>query len=214
MPTPTACRPFKPAEVPKLMEAFDSRYADRNRALLSLGICTGFRISELLSLTIEDVYERGEIKDTIRIPKRMMKGKRSRSPKKIYPEAKEYLNKWINYMRMNMQTSTRSWLFASHKGGVIGPVTCYQIINDAARKAGISTEGVGTHSMRKTFANAVYDYWDEQQRAGERIEPMRMTQIELGHASIEDTYSYMEFKMEDKPDTVFAKYNLPSTETK
>ena len=206
MPTPTACRPFKPDEVPRLLDAFEGKYADRNKALVWLGICTGFRISELLSLKVEDVYEHGEVKDYLRVPKRMMKGGRSRAPKKIYPEAKEHLDRWLDFMQIHMRVNMRSWLFISNKGGVISGVYCYQMINTAAEKAGIPTEGIGTHSMRKTFANNMYDYWDARQRAGERIEPMRMVQRELAHASIEDTYAYMEFKLEEKPDDIFSRY--------
>jgi integrase len=170
----------------------------------------GFRIAELLALIIDDVFYMGQIKETVRLPKRLMKGSHPRRPKKIYPEAKVLLSAWIKEMPKvsRYRVTRRSLLFPSRERPSIGSNQVYMILRKAARRAGIPVDGVGTHSMRKTFANACYDYWDAKARAGERIDPMRMVQRELGHASIEDTYAYMDFKLEEKPDDFLADYGL------
>lgn len=202
-------RPFKPDEIPKLMAALKGQnYETRNKALISLGVCTGFRISELTALRVDDVYYFGEIKDRIKLPKRLMKGKQPRHPKTIFPQAKILLLDWINEMRELQTVTRRSYLFTSRRTGKLSATSCWRIIKTAAEDAGIPTYGVGTHSLRKTFANAVYDYWDKQARNGARVEPMRMVQLELGHASIDDTYKYMAFKIEEKPDDVFEDYDF------
>ena len=46
-------------ETRHVSNCFDSTYATRNRGLFMLGVSTGGRISELLSLTIGEVYQNG-----------------------------------------------------------------------------------------------------------------------------------------------------------
>ena len=49
------CRPLDKNELSRLKTAFTGRMAVRNKALFFLGVNTGFRISELLSLRLRDV---------------------------------------------------------------------------------------------------------------------------------------------------------------
>jgi integrase len=46
------CRPLTDDEVDLVLQSFGGRYALRDRALFCLGIYTGFRITELLSLRL------------------------------------------------------------------------------------------------------------------------------------------------------------------
>lgn len=202
------CRPLEPWETPKLLEAMDGQFSHRNRGLVSLGICTGFRINELLSLKVADLYHYGKVHDRLRIPKRFMKGNKPRYPKKIFPEAKAHLEQWYKELRGTYEATRRSYVFVSNKGGRLVPHSCWYIINKAAEDAGLNTAGIGTHTMRKTFANAVYDYWAKKSEEGMRVEPMRMVQFELGHSDINDTFRYLAFKMEEKPDELFVDYDL------
>lgn len=51
------CRALTADEVVRVSQAFHGTYAERDRALFILGIKTGFRISELLSLGVGDVWQ-------------------------------------------------------------------------------------------------------------------------------------------------------------
>lgn len=205
-----ACRPFEKEEIPRMIKGFDEHgFALRNKALFALGVNTGFRINELLSLRVNDVYDYGgRVHQKIKVPKHLMKGNNSRSAKKVYPEARTYLEAWYKVIKNEYQATRRSYVFVSRKGGSITPNAAWRIFKTVAREQNIPAKEIGTHSMRKTFANAVYDYWVAKAKEGERVEPMRMVQLELGHSNIEDTYKYMSFKMEEKPDDVFSEYNL------
>lgn len=205
-----ACRPFEKEEIPLMIKGFDAHgFALRNKALFTLGINTGYRINELLSLRIRDVYDyRGNVHDRIKVPKHLMKGNQPRPAKKVYPESRAYLEAWYKRLSSDFNSTRSSWVFVSRKGGAIGPNAAWRIFKTVAEEMNIPAKEIGTHSMRKTFANAVYDYWVEAARRGRRVEPMRMVQLELGHSNIEDTYRYMAFKMEEKPDDVFAEYNM------
>jgi integrase len=55
------CRPLTAAEVAQVTKAFTGPFALRNRAFFLMGVQTGYRISELLSLRVGDVYRQGQI---------------------------------------------------------------------------------------------------------------------------------------------------------
>ena len=50
-------RPLDNDEIRLVSACFDGTFEERNRGLFILGVSTGGRISELLSLTIRDVYQ-------------------------------------------------------------------------------------------------------------------------------------------------------------
>ena len=52
-------RPLDNNEIRQVSDAFDGIFATRNRSLFVLGVSTGGRISELLSLKVEDVWQNG-----------------------------------------------------------------------------------------------------------------------------------------------------------
>jgi integrase len=52
-----ACRPFSDEEVHQLTISSSGRSETRDKALFVTGVKSGFRISELLSLTEGDVYD-------------------------------------------------------------------------------------------------------------------------------------------------------------
>ena len=52
-------RPLDNTEIRTVADAFDGIFSVRNRALFVLGVSTGGRISELLSLKVEDVWQNG-----------------------------------------------------------------------------------------------------------------------------------------------------------
>ena len=54
-------RPLDNAEIRRVFACFTGTYEVRNRGLFMLGVSTGGRISELLSLTISDVYQNGNL---------------------------------------------------------------------------------------------------------------------------------------------------------
>ena len=54
-------RPFSDEEVSRITTSFRGRYAARDKALFVTGVKSSFRISELLRLTVADVYDHGQI---------------------------------------------------------------------------------------------------------------------------------------------------------
>ncbi|MCA0992971.1 tyrosine-type recombinase/integrase [Guptibacillus hwajinpoensis] len=113
---------------------------ERDYIMFLIGINTGLRVSDLLKLKLKDV--RGKKKVTIQ------EGKTKKSRvivfnNSIYEEVQAYI-----------KTVDSEWLFPSRKGDKpISSVQAYRQLNKASDMVDI-TEGIGTHTMRKTFG-----YW-------------------------------------------------------
>ena len=71
----TGSRPLTELEIQNIIQAFTGQYELRNRTLFLLGLNTGARISELLSLNVEDVWRYNRPVDIIYFQKRHTKGK-------------------------------------------------------------------------------------------------------------------------------------------
>ena len=58
------CRPFADEEIPRILAELDRQHWGlRNRALLILGLKTGFRIAELLSAKVGDFLTEDALRD-------------------------------------------------------------------------------------------------------------------------------------------------------
>jgi integrase len=85
------CRALTADEVARVSQAFRGTYAERDRALFILGIKTGFRISELLSLRVGDVWQHGRFVDYVAVQRRYMKGKIQGRSVIVHPDTKAAL---------------------------------------------------------------------------------------------------------------------------
>jgi integrase len=172
-------RDLKDSELTLILDQMTSL---RDRALFIVGIKTGFRISELLSLRIEDVsQEDGSIRDTLTVHRRNMKGKRQSRTIPLHPLAKQALQSYL-------------------KTGVVGklfPMTrqhAWRVIKEASRKARLSGT-VSTHSMRKTFGMNVYLRTEKNVVAAQKA---------LGHASLASTTHYLSIGQDEVDAAILA----------
>jgi integrase len=130
------------------------RWRWRNRALLILGVRTGLRISELLSLRVGQVHDGEKILERLYLARQDSKGKRTGSSMVIHPRAAAALEKWIG--SPIGPTQPEDWLFPSqrHQGQHMQRHTGWHVLHRAFLAAGV-TGMAGTHCMRKTFADNV-----------------------------------------------------------
>ena len=85
------CRPLTDKEVEEIVQSFTGEYSKRNKAMFILGVKSGFRISEILSLTIGDVVAKGSIIDTVHVKRCNMKKKTEGRTIPLNPAAKKAL---------------------------------------------------------------------------------------------------------------------------
>lgn len=183
------CRPLDEEEVQKTLQSFAGPYVARDRAMFLLGVFSGFRISEMLSLRLVDVAPRGRLVERVRVERQHMKKKTEGHTVLLHPEAKAALGLWIEELRANGYMTSDTFVFQSRKGrnGAFSREQAYRVLTAAFERAGISGS-LGTHTMRKTFANRVHD------RLGRDL---LKTQRALGHKNINSTVSYLSFNEEE-----------------
>jgi integrase len=162
-------KPLSEIEIKLILAELTS---ERNKCLFIMGLKTGFRISELLSLTVRDVTQYNKIRDSVTVKRAKMKGKNSSRTVVLHDQVKLALeNMGVLLMHPNDRLFPICRMQAS------------RIIKDAANKAKIEGK-VSTHSMRKTLAKNVYYALGKDLIA---------TQKALGHKSMNSTVSYLSF---------------------
>lgn len=114
---------------------------DRNVLLFKIGISTGLRAGDIVSLRIEDVKG----KTSFKVREGKTKKERTVYLNAIMADIADYLEGKPN----------EGWLFASRKGdNHITTTQAYRILTTAADLIG--RNDVGTHTMRKTFGYHYY----------------------------------------------------------
>jgi len=178
----SARRPFSDKEV--LMIADKLKENKRNYALFLLGIYTGFRIKELLSVRVKDVVlPNGKIANQLVIRAQDMKGRQGHKKSRavvLSESVKDALREWVN------ELGDGEFLFQSREGGAISTRQARRIIQDACAELGIF-ERIGTHSMRKTYGNKIHKLLGNDIFA---------TMQALGHTNVRNTQYYLEIGRE------------------
>jgi len=159
----------------------------RNACLFTVGLMTGFRVSELLSIQVEDVLQCGRIVDAVHVRRSNMKGKGEGRTVKLNAKAKEALASWVEERGV-----VDGPLFCSTAGKRISRVQVWRIFNRAFEAIEM-TGTLGTHCMRKTFASRMYDGL-----GGDLIN----LQKALGHKWITSTSQYLSFKEDEINDAL------------
>jgi integrase len=185
------CRPLTDEEVLLVQQSFGGVYAALDKALFLLGVKSGFRIGEWLSLRVGDVSQHGRLVDRVTVQRRHMKHTREGRTVLLHPEAKAALATWLLTLRQMPGCTAQTFVFRSRKGGnrSISKVQAWRILHEAVTTNEL-TGKVGMHAMRKTFANRVY----HQLNRG-----LVKTQRAMGHKNINSTVAYLSF-VEDEID--------------
>lgn len=134
--------PIRDKEKLNELKVLLKKQSARNGFLLTFGINTGLRISDILPLKVADVRDKSHL---------VITEKKTGKPKRF---------KINQALRDSIQSYTagledEDFLFTSEKRPKpITRVRAYQILNGTARKVGLSE--IGTHTLRKTFGYHFY----------------------------------------------------------
>ena len=144
----------------------------RNKCMLELLYGTGFRISELLSLTLNDI-------DTINYTVRCVgKGNKER----IVP-INDYIIKslsdYLNYRGELLKNKTTQYLFLNKNGEKLDRKGFNKILNKILLEKGLNSN-VTPHTLRHSFATHLLEYGAD----------LRIIQEMLGHSDISTTTIY------------------------
>jgi integrase len=192
------CRPLTTGEIAEVSKAFSGPFAARDKALFIVGTQTGFRISELLSLKVGDIYQYGKISDMVSVSRAHMKKKVAGRTMVLNIKAKEALRPWLKQLEKMGRLHPNTPLFLSKKLDADGKLKAISRVQawrvlDMAYKACELAGKTGTHSMRKSFADRLYSHFKGD---------IAKIAKGLGHKNINSTMSYLSFKEQDIFDCV------------
>lgn len=143
----------------------------RNYLMFVIGINSGLRITQILSLKISDLIDsNGTILNEVKF---------NEIGYPLNNCIKTSLKQYIH--NNNLVNNKEAYIFKSKRGNnPIERTQAYRIINDACKQAGINLK-IGTHTLRKTFGYHFYvEYKD-----------LKYLQKLFNHSSIKTTSSYI-----------------------
>ena len=153
--------------------AGDSPESNRDRAMLELLYASGMRVSELVSLDLEDVdLDRGSVRC-------FGKGSKERVVP-IHRKAVEVLRSYLDEGRPALATKrSGQTVFLNHRGDGLSRQGFWLVLKKYAKRSGIKGK-ITPHTLRHSFATHLL-------QGGA---PLRHVQELLGHASITTTQVY------------------------
>ena len=178
-------RPLDNDEIRRVSGCFTGTYEVRNRGLFILGVSTGGRISELLSLRIGDVFQNRSAVSDLLFAKSIVKGGEVSRSVPVNADGRRAIDALVNWHREhygNPIASKRPLFPSRHKSGTV-PMhrqTAHAILKTAFIEAGLNGH-LATHSLRKSFAQRLYD------KTGD----IYLVQELLGHRNISTTQKYL-----------------------
>lgn len=167
-------------QINELAEYYLGQGKLRNYLLIIMGIHTALRISDLLRIKWDDVYDfnRGRVRESMSITEQ-------KTHKAKFIKLNNAATKALNICLPNAKQG--EYLFASRKGGAISRVQAYRIIRDAAEALNFHNS-VSCHSLRKSFG---YLAW----KSG--ISPAVLMEI-YNHSNYAVTRRYLGVTQDDK----------------
>ncbi|MGD2039810.1 MAG: site-specific tyrosine recombinase XerD [Anaerolineae bacterium] len=159
----------------------DTPKALRDRALLEVLYATGLRVTELVSLNVDDVNMASA---TVRVVR--PKDQRERLVP-LHERAVEPLQEYLERGRVQLlRDAEEPALFLNHRGQRLTRQGLWLIVKHYVREVGIREE-VTPHTLRHTFATHLVD----------KKADLEYVQELLGHANISTTQVYAQVNQED-----------------
>ena len=181
-------RPLNNAEIQAVSESFEGTFAIRNRALFMLGVSIGGRINELLSLTVGDVWQNDKPVADVLYDKAIVKGGEIARAVPLNADGRQAIHDIIGWHaeKFGMFLKQDTPLFVSRvrtSDGNLKRMTTQagsDALMAAFAKAGLNGK-LGTHSMRKSFAQRLYSQTND----------IFVVQEMLGHKAVATTQKYL-----------------------
>ena len=175
-------RPLNNDEIRKVVDSFSGTYAPRNRGLFVLGVSTGGRISELLSLKVRDVWQNGRSVSDLLFDLSIVKGGEVSRAVPVNTDGRQAIEDLIRWHRQHYAEVEKDRpLFPSRQGGgAMNRRTAHTVLKTAFEAAGLNGK-LATHSMRKSFAQRLYE------QTGDIFAIQEM----LGHKNVATTQAYL-----------------------
>lgn len=177
-------RPLDNNEIRRVSRCFTGTFEARNRGLFMLGVSTGGRISELLSLTLGDVYQNRAAVTDLLFEKSIVKGDEVSRAVPVNTDGRQAIADLITWHRKRYRTIRANRpLFPSRNGRGsqhMSRRTAHDVLKATFEAAGLNGH-LATHSLRKSFAQRLY----------EKTNDIFAVQEMLGHKNVATTQKYL-----------------------
>lgn len=174
-------RPLTNTEIREVSATFSGRYGVRNKSFFMLGVSIGGRVSELLALHVEDVYQNGRAVTDFQFDKEMVKGKETARTIPVNTDGQKAIQELMDWHKSYFGKITDDRpLFPSVKGGRLKRQAVHKILKTAFEAAGLNGK-LATHTLRKSFAQRVYDNCND----------IFIVKELLGHKNVATTQAYI-----------------------
>ena len=198
-------RPLDNHEIRKIYESFTGDYEKRNRGLFLLGVSVGGRISELLGLRVSDVWQNESPVSDLLFQRSIVKGGEVSRTVPVNSDGRSAVYDLMNYQLDRFgEVSADKWLFPSRLAKGNRPVhrqTAHTALKTAFIAAGLNGK-LATHSLRKSFAQRLYDATDD----------IYAVQEMLGHKNVTTTQRYLGVNYAKVRDALESVVAIPDSE--
>ena len=197
-------RPLSNDEIRKVRDAFSGTFARRNRGFFILGVSIGGRVSELLALTVGDVWQNDQPVTDFQFDRAIVKGGETSRTIPVNTDGRTAIADIIAWHRDTFGfVFPENPLFPSQKGNSpIKRQAMHKILNEAFLKAGL-TGNLATHTLRKTFAQRLYqkcnDIYMVMELLGHKSVATTQAYIGINYVSAQDAVEAMSLTVEDTP---------------
>lgn len=192
------CRPLEKQEWDLVFYSVRGVNALRTRALMILMRKTGFRISEVLSLRIGDLFHEGAVVKSVTVARQSMKGGKKKGSSVsgrtilLHPDTHKHLIAQYESLKARGFWRPDDYFFQSRGRGnrAIRREQAWKDFVHPVRRRRIPGR-VGTHGIgRKTFAKEILEYLTANWQPGREV-PFQVLQRCTGHATQEALMHYI-----------------------
>ena len=177
-------RPLDNNEIRLVSVCFEGIFEVRNRGLFMIGVSTGGRISELLSLRIGDVWQNQQPVSDLLFDRSIVKGGEVSRAVPVNIDGRQAIADIIGWHSQTYNTTapTRPLFPSRNKRGTVAMnrQTAHEMLKKAFIDAGLNGK-LATHSLRKSFAQRLY----------EESSDIYLVQELLGHKNVSTTQKYL-----------------------
>ena len=193
-------RPLTNTEIRLVLDSFDGIYRIRNASLFMLGVSIGGRVSELLALKVEDVWQNEQPVTDFQFDRSIVKGGEVSRTIPVNSDGRTAIETLITWHKNNFGgVDSDTPLFPGRKNDANGEIVSvkrqaiHKILKSAFEKAGLNGK-LATHTLRKTFAQRLY----------QKCNDIYMVKEMLGHKGVATTQAYIGVNYVDVRDAVEA----------
>lgn len=182
-----SCRALTKEEVIRVYNAFSGKYKRRNQALFILGCYTGYRIGELLSIRLSDVWINGALVDALTVKQTKTDSNRMVT---LTAQPAKILRFWLQELISWGLISKQCFIFCQKNGQKLKYKQALRGFHVAYKRAGVYGQ-VASHSMRKTFVVRNLSILNKYAKPGDEKSVLMNLKLLTGHESIDSLEKYI-----------------------